>query len=167
MYTALMSGFAVSRLSKPEEALSAFHSAATSSTWTSGYLVFMHCRNASERSRPLTEARSPMTCTTLPDVTFAPIASQALVPYALLSARTTIATLPPSGATSTATTGTPLFSAALRPATTAAESSGVTTRPLTPWLSRVLMSVICFAGSLSALTVGSASTPCSFAFSGT
>ena len=108
-----------------------------------------------------------MTWMTLPCCTFSPMTSHALVPYALLSARTTMATLPDSGATSTDTTGTPLRSACLSPATMAAESSGVTTRPLTFWLSRLLMSVICFWVSLSALTVGRTSSPSSSAIVGT
>ena len=78
-----------------------------------------------------------------------------------------MATLPDSGRTSTDTTGTPLRSACLRPATIAAESIGVTTSPLTPWLSRLLMSVICFWVLLSALTVGRTSSPSSFAIVGT
>ena len=39
-----------------------------SSSDSAGY-CFRHARNASERSRPFTEARSPMICTTLPDFT--------------------------------------------------------------------------------------------------
>ncbi len=78
-----------------------------------------------------------------------------------------MATLPLSGATSTATTGTPLRSAWSRPASMAALSSGATTRPLTPWLSWLLMSVICCEGSLLELTVFIASTPSDFAILGT
>ncbi len=39
--------------------------------------------------------------------------------------------------------------------------------PLTPWLSWLLMSVICCEGSLLELTVFSASTPSDFAIFGT
>ncbi len=108
-----------------------------------------------------------MICTTLPEVTCSPRYWQAFSPYATLSARTTIATLPFSGATSTATTGTPLRSAWSSPASIAALSRGATTRPFTPWLSWLLMSVICCEGSLLELTVLSVSTPSDFAIFGT
>lgn len=49
----------------------------------------------------------------------------------------------------------------------AALSRGATTRPLTPWLSWLLMSVICCEGSLLELTVLSASTLSDFAIFGT
>lgn len=163
----LMSGLAFRRVPSCEAAASDSHLAGISSTFSLGKFFFTQARKASERSRPLTEARSPMICTTLPEGICSPRYWQAFSPYETLFARTTMATLPLSGATSTATTGTPLRSAWSRPASMAALSSGATTRPLTPWLSSLLMSVICWEGSLLELTVFSVSTPSDLAILGT
>ena len=66
----------------------------------------MHELNASVRSRPLIEDRSPSNITTVPwPFSLVPRYLHAFSPYALLSARTTMKTLPLSGRVSTDTTG--------------------------------------------------------------
>src|SRR4051812_3250015 len=66
----------------------------------------MQSPNASDRSRPLIEDRSPSNSTTLPlPLICSPRNLQAFSPYALLSARTTMNAPPLSGRVSTVTTG--------------------------------------------------------------
>ncbi|KOV31558.1 hypothetical protein ADK60_15475 [Streptomyces sp. XY431] len=73
------------------EATSPFQSVASSMTWMPGNFSFMQAAKASERSRPLMELSAPWSSATLPlPSSCLPRNSQALVPYALLSARTTM-----------------------------------------------------------------------------
>ncbi len=76
----LMSGLALRRVSSLEAAVSDSHLAGISRTFSLGKFFFTQARNASERSRPLTEARSPMICTTLPEVMCSPRYWQAFSP---------------------------------------------------------------------------------------
>src|SRR5581483_5005041 len=69
----------------------------------------------------------------------------------MLLARTTIATGPAVGATSTATTATPAFSAVFNTVPAAADSKGEKMIPLAPRLMAFCTPVICFAVSNSEL----------------
>lgn len=114
----------------------------------------MQSLNASVRSRPLMEARSPSSMTTLPlPPSFSPRNLQAFSPYARLSARTTMKAFPVSGRVSTSTAGIFLFSSCCSVGATAAVSCGAMTTPFTPWLIRVCTLAVSFAMSFWELVV--------------
>src|SRR5947208_2236564 len=81
----------------------------------------------------------------------------------MLLARTTIATGPAVGATSTATTATPAFSAVFRTVPAAADSKGEKMMPLAPRLIEFCTPVICLAVSNSELNGCRRSMPCALA----
>lgn len=111
-----------------------------------GNLLCMHSANASERSRPLTLDRDPWNSMTLPlPPSFAPRNSQAFCPYARLSARTTMYTLPLSGRVSTVTTGIFFCSSWVSVVAIAPVSCGAMTMAFAPWL----VSAWVFATSLA------------------
>src|SRR3954469_61534 len=98
----------------------------------------MHALNASDRSRPLTLDRAPWNSTTLPlPPSLSPRNLQAFSPYALLSARTTMYTLPWSGRVSTVTTGIFCCSRRCSVVAIAPVSCGAITMALAPWLVNV------------------------------
>src|SRR3954468_2899560 len=108
----------------------------------------MHWLKASGGSRPLIEATSPSSMTTLPlPCSFVPRNLHAFAPYARLSARTTMKTLPLSGRVSIETAGIFLEARRFSVGMTAAVSCGAMTTPLMPWLMRVWT----FAASLAML----------------
>ena len=78
-------------------------------------------------------------------------------------ARTTMATGPSVGATSTATTFTPAFSAVFSTVPAAAVSNGEKMMPLAPRVMAFCTPVICLAVSNSELNGSSRSMPCAFA----
>src|SRR2546421_6916577 len=120
------------------EATSPFQLVSSASTLMPGNFSFMHAPKASERSRPLIEARSPSNSTIVPlPLSFWPRNSHAFWPYALLSARTTMKTLPWSGRVSTLTTGMFLLARSSSVLATAAVSCGAMTIALAPSATRV------------------------------
>jgi hypothetical protein len=121
-----------------EAAAAASHLVSSPNTVMFGKFFFMQSLKASVRSRPLIEARSPCSITTLPlPWSLVPRSWQDLSPYARLSARTIMDTLPLSGLVSTDTTGILRCCRVCSVGTTAAVSCGAITTPLTFWLMRV------------------------------
>ena len=87
----------LSTVCSPDEATSPFQSVGISKSLMFGYFWLTHSLNASDRSRPLIEVSAPWNSTTLAvalPLSDSPRNVHAFCPYARLSARTTMNTLP-------------------------------------------------------------------------
>src|SRR3954468_16103628 len=164
----LMSGCWASRVCSAAAALPPSHSVGSAKTVMPGNLVFMQSPNASDRSRPLTEESEPWNSMTLPwPASFWPRNSQAFCPYARLSARTTMNTLPLSGRVSTETTGIFLDASVVSVEAIAPVSCGAITIALAPWLTRAWVLATSLETSFCELVGGIMLTPRSVANLGT
>ena len=120
----------------------------------------MQSPNASDRSRPLIEARSPSNSTMVPlFCSLSPRNLQAFWPYALLSARTTMYTLPLSGRVSTLIAGMFLPASSSSVVATAAVSCGAMMIALAPCATRLLTFAASWVIWFCEFVRGSASIP--------